>query len=139
MSAAWKALELRICRALGGRRAGPLGASVSDCVGIPWAAEIKRCAAPGPPVYARWIQQARAQAQREGKPWLVIVAGHNARRYTVTLDFVEFLQLAQQAGRIPVGGKEESEQRADHATARAFDAAEAQPTAGPPQNTRKTR
>ena len=101
MSTAWKALELRICKALGGRRAGPLGASVSDCVNVPFSVEIKRSSRPGPPVLSKWILQAREQSKRERKPWLVIVAGHNDRRPIVTMDFWAFAQLAQEAGRIP--------------------------------------
>jgi len=97
---AWKDLERRICNALGGRRAGPLGASVSDCVNTPFAVEVKRSSRPGPPVLAQWILQARTNAKRENRPWLVVVAGHNDRRPTATLDFWEFVQIAQQAGRI---------------------------------------
>ena len=101
MSAAWKDLERRICVALGGRRAGPIGAAVSDCVNTPFSVEVKRSTRPGPPVLAKWILQAKQQAKRENKPWLVVVAGHNDRHPTVTLDFYAFAQLCQEAGRIP--------------------------------------
>jgi len=101
MSAAWKALERRICMALGGRRAGPMGAAVSDCVNVPFAVEIKRSSRPGPPVLSMWIEQARAQGKRENRPWLVVVAGHNDRRPVVAMDFWEFAQIAQRAGMIP--------------------------------------
>ena len=101
MSTAWKALELRICRALGGQRGGPQGAAVSDCINVPFSVEIKRSSRPGPPVLSNWILQARAQGAREHKPWLVVVAGHNDRRPIVTMDFSAFAQLAQEAGRIP--------------------------------------
>ncbi len=110
MTAAWKDLERRICHALGGRRGGPTGAAVSDCVNVPFAVEIKRTkvrpVSPegvvyGPPVYARWIWQAQQQAKRERKPWLVVVAGHNDRRPVACLDFWQFAQLCQQAGVIP--------------------------------------
>jgi hypothetical protein len=99
---AWKDLERRICNALGGRRAGPLGASISDCVNTPFAVEVKRSQRPGPPVLAAWIVQARTNARRENRPWLVVVAGHNDRRPVACLDFWEFVQIAQQAGRIGV-------------------------------------
>jgi hypothetical protein len=101
MSAAWKDLERRICQALGGRRAGPQGAPVSDCINTPFAVEVKRSVRPGPPVLAAWIVQAKQQARREHKPWLVVVAGHNDRSPIVALDFMVFAQLAQQAGLIP--------------------------------------
>lgn len=98
---AWKDLERRIAAALGGRRAGPTGAAVSDVVGVPFSVEIKRSVRPGPPVLSAWIIQARNQARRENQPWLVVVAGHNDRRPICALDFYEFVQLAQAAGRIP--------------------------------------
>lgn len=98
MSAAWKDLERRVCRALGGRRGGPLGASVSDCVNTPFAVEVKRSAREGPPVLSRWVTQARVNGTREHKPWLVVVAGHNDRRPIVALDFWYFVSLTQMAG-----------------------------------------
>jgi hypothetical protein len=101
LSVAWKHLELRICRALGGQRAGSDGHSHSDCTGVPYSVEVKRSSRPGPPVLSKWILQARAQAARERKPWLVVVAGHNDRRPIAVLDFWEFVDLAQAAGRIP--------------------------------------
>jgi hypothetical protein len=102
MGAAWKDLERRICRALGGQRSGPLGKACSDCTAdVSFTVEIKRSARPGPPVLARWIEQARANARRERRPWLVVVAGHGDRRPIVALDFWEFAELAQQAGQIP--------------------------------------
>ncbi len=101
MGAAWKDLERRICHALGGRRGGPTGSATSDCVNTPFAVEVKRSSRPGPPVLSKWIVQARAQARAEGKPWLVVVAGHNDRRPVACLDFWEFAQLCQQAGLIP--------------------------------------
>lgn len=101
MSEAWKDLERRVCRALGGRRGGPQGAAVSDCVGVPFSVEIKRSSRIGPPVLAAWIHQARDQGSREGLPWLLVVAGHNDRRPVATLDFWTFADMAQQAGRLP--------------------------------------
>ena len=98
---AWKDLERRICVALGGRRSGPLGAAVSDCVNVPFAVEIKRSSRSGPPVLAAWIAQARSHAAKEHRPWLVVVAGHNDRRPVVALDFWAFAELAQKAGVIP--------------------------------------
>lgn len=100
MTAAWKDLERRVCKALGGRRAGPTG-STSDCVNVPFSVEVKRSSRPGPPVLSKWVIQARAQATRERRPWLLVVAGHNDRRPIAVLDFWELVDLAQTAGRIP--------------------------------------
>ena len=102
MTAAWKDLELRICRALGGQRNGPTGKGCSDCTdAVPFSVEVKRSQRPGPPVLAKWITQARAHSRKEHRPWLVVVAGHNDRNPIVALDFWTFAQLAQEAGRIP--------------------------------------
>ena len=95
---AWKDLERRVCRALGGERRGPTGRELSDCVDVPYAVEVKRSSRPGPPVLSKWILQARASGDREGLPWLVVVAGHNDRRPIVALDFAEFVTLAKAAG-----------------------------------------
>lgn len=93
---AWKALERRVCAELGGRRGGPLGAAVSDCVGTPYAVEVKRskrrC------VLARWIEQAEAQGRREGRPWLLVVAGHGDRHPFAVVDFRLLADLTRRAG-----------------------------------------
>jgi hypothetical protein len=98
---AWKDLERRICRALGGQRSGPTGRGQSDCAGTPFAVEVKRSVRPGPPVLAKWIVQARAHGVVERRHWLVVVAGHGDRRPVVALDFYVFAQIAQRAGLIP--------------------------------------
>ena len=98
---AWKDLERRVCRALGGQRGGPQGAAVSDCINVPFGVEIKRSSRPGPPVLTAWITQARQQGKREHKPWLVVVAGHNDRQPVVALDFWAFAEICQRAGLIP--------------------------------------
>ena len=95
---AWKAFELRIAKALGGRRAGPLGAAVSDIVGVPWAVECKRSLRGVPE--GRWLEKARLQGKREGKPWLLVVGRHNDRAPICVLAFGEFLRLAIKAGEI---------------------------------------
>ena len=100
MSVAWKAFELRIAKALGGRRAGPTGAAVSDIVGVPWAVEIKRSARGG--VYERWLTQARAQGKTERRPWLLVVGRHHDRDPICVLAFAEFLRLAHAAGEVPI-------------------------------------
>jgi hypothetical protein len=100
-SAAWKGLERRVCQALGGQRAGPLGMAHSDCTGdVPFAVEVKRSNRIGPPVLAVWISQARKHSRKEGKPWLVVVAGHYDRTPVVCLDFATFVEIAREAGRL---------------------------------------
>jgi hypothetical protein len=85
---AWKELELRICRALGGERRGPTGRQKSDCTDeVPFAVQVKRSSRPGPPVLSKWILQARNDGRKEKKPWMVVTAGHNDRRPIMTMDF----------------------------------------------------
>lgn len=96
---AWKNLERRICRTLGGTRTGPLGRYGSDCQHTPFSVETKRttryC------VRRSWIDQARRQAKAEAKPWLLVVAEHNDRQPIAIMDFYVLAELAQQAGWIP--------------------------------------
>lgn len=94
---AWKDLERRVCVALGGRRAGPIGSAVSDCVNVPYSVECKRSSRVGPPVLAKWILQAKEQGRREAKPWLLVVAGHNDRQPIVVMDFRTLLALQSAA------------------------------------------
>jgi hypothetical protein len=101
VSAAWKDLERRVCALLGGHRGGPLGASVSDCVNTPFAVEVKRSSRPGPPILSKWVLQARTNGRREGRPWLVVVAGHNDRRPIACMDLFVLVEIAQQAGVVP--------------------------------------
>lgn len=99
---AWKNLERRVCRALGGERSGPLGKGASDCSAeVPFSVEVKRSSRPGPPVLSKWILQAREHARKEGRPWLVVVASPGAKRPIAALDFQVFLVLAEKAGAIP--------------------------------------
>lgn len=109
---AWKDLERRVCRALGGERSGPLGKGCSDCTEVvPFSVEVKRSQRIGPPVLAKWIVQAREHSRKEEKPWLVVVAGHHDARPIVALDFWTFVSLAQEAGRIPTPFLVEEEAR----------------------------
>jgi len=98
---AWKAFERRVAQSLGGRRAGPLGASVSDIVGVPFAVECKRTARNTGGIMGAWIAQAKAQGLIEGNPWLLVVARHNDRNPVVVLDFRTFVEIAKDAGLIP--------------------------------------
>jgi hypothetical protein len=98
---AWKDLERRVCRALGGQRSGPSGGS--DCVYTPFAVEVKRskrgC------VLSSWLAQAKRQSAREGRPWLLVVAGHNDRSPIAVMDFRLFTKIAKDAGRVPEDGQ----------------------------------
>lgn len=97
--AAWKDLERRVAKALGGYRTGPTGTAVSDIVGTPFSVEVKRCKREA--VYAAWITQAREQGKKEKKPWLLVVGRHNDRQPICVLPFADFLELARDAGQIP--------------------------------------
>jgi len=98
----WKAVELKICRMLGGDRTGPTGRDTSDCV-HPWlGVEIKtRKRVPG---YIRdWVEQAKSNIKLPGR--LPIVVWHQTGdRYTdalVLLRLGDFLDWF-------VGGRKET-------------------------------
>jgi hypothetical protein len=101
MLTAWKDLERRIARALGGTRTGPRGRAVSDVEGTPFSVECKRTASSTGGIRGSWVVQARLQGKKEGKPWLLVVSGHNDRRPIVVMDFWAFAEIAQQAELIP--------------------------------------
>ena len=96
---AWKDLERRVARALGGERSGPLGRYGSDVRGAAFSVECKRTTRYS--LRRAWIEQARRQSRNEGKPWLLVISEHGDRRPIVCLDFWAFAELAQEAGRIP--------------------------------------
>jgi hypothetical protein len=76
-----------------------MGAAVSDIVGVPWAVECKRTTRYS--LRRSWIEQARSQSAREGNPWLLVIAEHNDRSPICVMPFVELVELAREAGRIP--------------------------------------
>lgn len=96
---AWKDLERRVARALGGERSGPLGRHGSDATGTSFAVECKRTTRYG--LRRSWIEQARRQSKDEGRPWLLVVSEHADKRPIVVLDFWTFAEIAQSAGLIP--------------------------------------
>lgn len=96
---AWKDLERRVARALGGERSGPLGRHSSDARGTRFAVECKRTTRYQ--LRSAWVEQARRQAKAEGAPWLLVISEHGDRRPIVVLDFWCFAEIAQQAGLIP--------------------------------------
>src|SRR4029450_1011508 len=100
MSNAWKALERRVCRALGGERRGQVGpdgwAKGSDDDGSgPFSIECKRTTRYQLP--QKWVEQARQQGKADGRPWLLVVAEHYDRRPIAVIDFETLVQLALRA------------------------------------------
>lgn len=91
-----KDLERRVCRAFGGQRRGPLPGS--DCVGTPFAIEVKRTKGRVPE--ARMIAQAELQGKIEKLPWVLVVAGHGDRKPIATLELEVLLDLCRRAGLI---------------------------------------
>lgn len=85
---AWKDLERRVARALGGERNGPNPGS--DVVGTPFSVECKRTTRYQ--LRRDWIEQARRQAQVDGKPWLLVIGEHNDRNPIVVQDFKEWAE-----------------------------------------------
>ena len=103
---AWKDVERRICRAFGGERVGPSGRLGSDCSGTPFAIEVKRTKNRVPE--ARMIAQAELQGKAEGKPWVLVVVGHNDRKPLVTLELSVLLDALTRANVLPPPGPEPS-------------------------------
>jgi hypothetical protein len=113
MSAAWKDLERRVCRALGAQRrpsidgTGGWARGSDDDGTCVFAVETKRSKRRVPE--GRWIEQAKRNGRADGRPWLLVVAapgdrvgpGNGYQRPVAVLDFWELVELAQQAGRLP--------------------------------------
>ena len=102
-STAWKALERRICRMWGGERSGPRGQDCSDCLGgaeLPVSVEITR--SKNRRVRHDKIKQAKRHGELEGKPWVLVVAGHNDRTPIAVCDHGWLVAVAKQAGLIDV-------------------------------------
>jgi hypothetical protein len=70
---AWKDLERRVCRRWGGERTGPVGRDGPDCVGTPVAIQVKRTSRTTGGIMGSWVQQAKLDARRAGKPWVLVV------------------------------------------------------------------
>jgi hypothetical protein len=49
----------------------------------------------------RWIEQAKRNGKADGRPWLLVVAGHHDAHPVAVMDFWALVQLAQEAGRLP--------------------------------------
>lgn len=63
---------------------------MSDVQGVPFAVECKYIKTPP---MQRWLTQARRQGRQEGKPWLLVVAGHNDPAPFVVMDFKTLAKL----------------------------------------------
>jgi hypothetical protein len=101
---AWKDLERRVARALGGQRRGQTGpdgwAAGSDDNGTtPFAIECKRTTRYQ--LRHTWIEQARRNARHDGRPWLLVIAEHNDRQPIAVLGFWQLVDICQKAGLIP--------------------------------------
>lgn len=101
MSQNWKRFEDDVCRQLGGRRRlGNLGGALPDSDElVPFSVETKKGYAQFR-LSTKWIEQARRNAQ-PGKPWLLVQAPKYVRIPLVTLEFPDFVRIAQLAGLIP--------------------------------------
>ena len=108
MSAAWKDLERRICRALRSNRRPSVGrrgwaVGTDDDGTCAFAVEVKRTTRLS--LRSAWIEQARRNAREDGRPWLLVIAEHHSRRPVAVLDFYELVQLAHDAGRLEEGSE----------------------------------
>ncbi len=97
---AWKRLELRVARAWGGTRSGPVGRTGPDVAGVPVAIQCKRTGSTTGGIQGAWIRQARADAKKLGVPWVLVVAGHNDRVPVAVVDHAWLVHLARLAGLI---------------------------------------
>ena len=100
MSKAWKAHELRVAKALGGSRSGPLGKNGSDVRDSFFSVECKYTTRYS--LRRDWLEQARRQSRQEGKPFALVISEHGDRNPIVVLDFKKFVEIAQVAGLVAI-------------------------------------
>jgi len=83
--APWKVVERKVCAVFGGKRRGPTGAAVSDCIGTDVAVSIKRSKR-GTPL-GKWITEARAFGKDEKAEWALVVVqpGQNVSEAVVCI------------------------------------------------------
>jgi hypothetical protein len=101
---AWKGLERRIARLFGAERRpsiGPAGyARGSDDDGsCPFALEVKRSVRYQ--LRAAWVEQARRNGRKTGRPWLLVMAQHHDRRPIAVVDAYWLSKVCRQAGLLP--------------------------------------
>jgi hypothetical protein len=116
-SVAWKDLEKRVCRLFGTNRRPSVGAagwaqgSDDDGTG-PFAIETKRTTRYQ--LRSAWIDQARRNAKKDGRPWVLVIAEHgdrleppagahrySYRRAVAVVDVYWLAEVCQQAGLLP--------------------------------------
>lgn len=100
-SSAWKDLERRVCRALGAERRPSVGtggwARGSDDDGTaPFSVEVKRTKRLQ--LRGAWVEQARTNGARDGRPWLLAIGVHRSPRVVAVVDFETLVALAYKAG-----------------------------------------
>jgi hypothetical protein len=95
---AWKRVELRVSRALGGERRGQTRRCERDCASVPWSVNVERSRRGT--LERRWIDEAIGLGLRERLPWLLVVARHDDRAPVIVLLFGAFLELARTAAPI---------------------------------------
>ena len=99
-SQAWKGLERRVCRDMGLTRRGQVTAggyakgSDNDDTG-PVSVEIKYTTRYQ--LRRSWVEQARANADADGRPWVLVIAEHRDSRKLAVLDYATFLILYRAA------------------------------------------
>ena len=103
-STAWKDLERRVCRALGANRRPSVGTGgyargTDDDGTAPFAVEVKRTKRWQ--LRGTWLTQARQNGKATARPWLLVIATHGTPRPVAILDFWTFVQLVEEAGRLP--------------------------------------
>jgi hypothetical protein len=92
----WKNVERELAEKLGGCRTGPTGKNDCDVSGIPdWGPEVKYmqrlC------LRTDHIKQAKANAARVGKRWLLYIREAKSGRRVVVLDLEDFVWLFKKA------------------------------------------
>jgi hypothetical protein len=92
-----KDAERRYARMWGGERWGNRGIGHSDGdEGCPVSLEVKR-SKKNRRVASVWIEQAWTNAEREGKPPVLVIVGHNDRHPIAVVDHAWLLELARRA------------------------------------------
>lgn len=79
----WKDLELRVAKAWGGTRSGPVGKMGPDVSGVPLAIQIKRSSRETGGVRGSWIEQAKRDGKTLELPWILVVGQPHKRPVAV--------------------------------------------------------
>jgi hypothetical protein len=109
---AWKDLERRKCRDMGGNRRPSIGpdgwARGSDDDGSLWCyLEAKYVSRYG--LRRSWVEKARRESKAEQRPWVIAIDEHNDRHSGIAVTgWLTLVQLAHEAGRIPLPAGKDS-------------------------------